>query len=1098
MLKRIAGFLLAVTFVFPLTLAAQETNSSISGIVKTAKGDPLVGATVTATHVPTGTVYRVATRSGGRYNLINLKPGGPYTLVVSFVGFKDETLNDVSLNLGETSTQEFTLNESSSTLTEVVVAGRKAPTSGKGGTETSIGRDKMANLPSVGRGLNDYLKFTPQVKVTGDGGVAFAGQNNRYNSFFIDGANNTDIFGLAASGTNGGQAGVAPISIDAIDQIQVILSPYDAQYGNFTGGAVNAITKSGTNTVTGSAWLYFRNENLTGKNPIATPKPGFPTVLENTKAASFQNKLYGLRVGGPIVKNKLFYFLLAEFQRDERPQPFNFQEYRGNSKQDTIDLVANRLRNTYGYEPGGYIDNPEKVNRESVNAKIDWNINEKNRFTLSYRYNKGLRYNTSSSGSTVINFYNAGYLFPNRTHSLSGELKSNFSGNSDNRLLVTLTDELDDRGPLGQDFPRVIIFDGAGTINAGTENFSAANLLKAKNLSVFDAFKFYRDKHTFTIGTDNEFNDVLNTFIRDNYGTYTWNNAKDFLNNATVRRYQRSFSLLDNTTGDNTKASAQFKTMRVGFFATDEIKANENLTVVLGLRLDRTELLTKPATDPFFNDTAVAKISAYYDLKGAKTGQVMDPRWMISPRIGFTYRLRDEGVTIRGGMGIFAGRVPLVWPGGAYNNTGVSIGGVDLPTNPATVPPPVFNPDPFNQPTAEQLGVNISNARGQVDLVAKDFRLPTVFRSSLAVDKKFGNGWTFTTEAMFTKNIWEIQYENVNILPPIGKSVSPDARNVYSTGTGPTRIPLRPNSTINPYPGNVFLLSNNHGRRGFSYNITFTIDKIFRNGFAFNLNYTYGESMALNEGTSSQNNSQWRFIETVNGRNFMELSRSDFSLGHRINGYISKQFEYAHKNMSTSITFTYNGQSGNPMSYVYRNSPVNDDVFTTNASNDLIYIPTTADLQSAIFLSNTVSGVTYSAQQQKDLLNAYIEGDKYLRNNRGKMAERNGSRLPFQHIIDMKLEQKFRVKVGDRRYELALSYDVFNFTNMLNKDWGRTYFLSNDNFPLIQFAGYVSSSNLTPQYRYTPFAGKPWATSTSLSPGLSARWLSQIGARLTF
>ncbi len=1095
MLKRIAVFLLAVLFVFPLSLSAQETNSSISGFVKTGKGEALVGATVTATHVPTGTVYRTATRTGGRYNLINLKPGGPYTIVVSFVGFNDETLNDINLTLGETSTQEFSLAEKSSTLTEVVVAGRSRPTSGKGGTETSIGRDKMANLPSVGRGLNDFLKFTPQAKVTGDGGVAFAGQNNRYNSFFIDGANNTDIFGLAASGTNGGQAGVAPISIDAIDQIQVILSPYDAQYGNFTGGAVNAITKSGTNQIQGSAWFYFRNENLTGKSPVATAKPGFPGVVERTKAAGFQNKMYGFRVGGPIIKNKLFYFFLAEWQRDQRPQPFNFDEYRGGSNQATIDNIANRLRTVYGYEPGGYIDNPEQVNRESVNAKIDWNINEKNRFAFSYRYNKGLRYNTTSSGPTSITFYNAGYLFPNRTHSFSGELKSNFSGNSDNRLLVTVTDELDDRGPLGQDFPRVIIFDGAGSINAGTENFSAANLLKARNISIFDAFKFYRDRHTFTVGTDNEFNDVLNTFIRDNYGTYTFNNANDFLNNATPRRFQRSFSILDNTTGDNTKASAQFKTVRVGFFFTDEIKVNDNLTFVLGLRADRTELLTKPATDPFFNDTAIAKISQYYDLKGARTGQVMDPKWLVSPRIGFTYRLRDEGVTIRGGMGIFAGRIPLVWPGGAYNNTGVSIGGVDLNPPAAGF---TFNPDPFNQPNAEELGVNIANARGQVDLVAKDFKLPTVFRSSLGVDKRFGDGWTFTTEMLFTKNIWEIQYENVNIMPPIGKALAPDARSVYSTGTGPTRIPLRPNSTINPYPGNVFLLSNNHGRRGFSYSLTFTLDKAFRNGFAFNLNYTYGESVALNEGTSSQNNSQWRFIETVNGRNSMELSRSDFALGHRINGYISKQFEYANKKMVTSITFTYNGQSGNPISYVYRNSPVNDDVFTTNASNDLIYIPTAAELSSSIFLTNTVNGVTYSAQQQKDHLNAYIDGDKYLRNNRGRMAERNGSRLPFTHIIDMKLEQKFRLKVGDRRYELALSYEVYNFTNMLNKDWGRTWFLTNDNFPLIQFAGYVSASNLTPQYRFTPFTGDPWAVSTSLSPGLSARWLSQLGARITF
>lgn len=1091
MLKRIGRLLLAL-LLFPFALTAQETNSSIGGVVKTAKGEALVGATVTATHVPTGTVYRVASRAGGRFNIYNLRPGGPYTIVVSFVGFDDQKKEDIFLNLGEASLQDFVLKDKSTSLTEVVVSTRRTPNSGKGGTETSIGRDKMANLPNVGRGLNDYLRYTPQAKITGDGGVAFAGQNNRYNSFFIDGANNTDIFGLAASGTNGGQAGVAPISIDAIDQIQVILSPYDAQFGNFTGGAVNAITKSGTNQLQGSMWYYYRNEDLTGKSPVALPKPGFPSVVERTKANKFSNKTYGFRLGGPIVKNKLFYFFLAEWQRDTRPQPFNIADYRGSTNTAGLESLATLLRTKYNYEPGGYLDNPEQVNAERVNAKIDWNINDNNRFSLSYRYNNGLRYNTSSSSSTTINFYNNGYLFPNRTHSFSGELKSSFASNANNRLLVTFTDELDDRSPIGQAFPRVSIIDGPGTIVFGTENFSAANLLKAKNWSILDVVKFYKGNHVISVGTDNEFNDVLNTFVRDNFGTYQFNNLNDFVNGATPRRYQRSFSLIDEASGDNTIASAKFKTLRIGFFLTDEIKVSDNFLLTLGIRADRTELLTKPREDEFFNDTAIAKISQYYDLKGARSGQTMDARWMVSPRIGFTYRLPDDGVAVRGGMGIFAGRVPLVWPGGIYNNNGISIGGVDLN------PPAsgfVFNPDPLNQPTAADVGQNISNSRGQIDLVAKDFRLPTVFRTSLAVEKRLGEGWTFTTEAVFTKNIWELEYTNVNILPPIGKSVGADVRTVYSAGSAPTRIPLRSNGA-NPYPGMVYLLSNNRGRRGFSYNITFTLDKAFRNGFAFNANYTYGSSVTNNEGTSSQNNSQWRFMETVNGRNSTELSVSDFDLGHRINAFVSKQFEYANKSLSTTISIVYNGQSGQPFSYVYRNSPVNDQASSEN--NDLIYIPTTAELAGMTFLSNTVGGITYTPQQQKDMLNQYIEGDKYLRKNRGKFAERNGARLPFTHIIDLKLEQKVNVRVGGKRYTFSVTYDVYNFTNMLNKDWGRTWFLSNDNFSLIQFASYASASNLTPQYRYTPFAGKPWGVSTTLNPGYTARWISQLGVRVSF
>lgn len=1091
MLKRIVRLLLAV-LLFPFAMSAQETNSSIGGTVKTAKGEPLVGATVTAVHVPTGTVYRVASRTGGRFNLYNLRPGGPYTITVTFVGFADAKKEDVFLNLGENSVQDFEMKDKTGNLTEVVVAARRAPATGKGGTETSIGRDKMANLPNVGRGLNDYLKYTPQAKITGDGGVAFAGQNNRYNSFFIDGANNTDIFGLAASGTNGGQAGVAPISIDAIDQIQVVLSPYDAQFGNFTGGAVNAITKSGTNQLQGSMWYYYRDQGLTGKSPVALPKTGFPDVVERTRVSSFSNKTYGFNVRGPLIKNKLFYFFLAEWQRDTRPQPFNMADYRGTTNQTGIENLANFIRTTYKYEPGGFLDNPEKVNADRINTKIDWNINDNNRLSFSYRYNKGLRYNTSTSSSTSINFYNNGYLFPNRTNSFSGELKTNFGNNSNNRLLVTYTDELDDRGPIGDPFPRVSIFDGPGTITFGTENFSAANLLKAKNLSIMDMVKFYKGNNIITVGTDNEFNDVLNTFVRDNFGTYTYNNINDFINNATPRRYQRSFSLIDAESGDNTIASAKFKTMRVGFFLTDEIKVSDNFTLILGVRADRTELLTKPKVDKFLNDTGLAKISQYYDLRGARSGQVMDARWMISPRLGFTYRIPDEGIAIRGGLGIFAGRVPLVWPGGIYNNNGVSIGGVDL--NPPTAGF-TFNADPYNQPTAASLGQNISNSRGQIDLVAKDFRVPSVFRTSMAVDKRLGDGWTFTTEATFTKNIWELEYQNVNILPPLGVSVGPDARNVYSAGSAPTRIPLRSNGT-NPYPGMIYLLSNNRGRRGFAWTLTFTLDKAFRNGFAFNANYTYGSSVTNNEGTSSQNNSQWRFMETVNGRNFTQLSVSDFDLGHRINAFVSKQFEYANKSMSTTISLVYNGQSGSPFSYVYRGSPVNDQA--SSESNDLIYIPTVTELNNMTFLTNTVGGVTYTAAQQKEMFNNFIESDKYLKKNRGKYAERNGARLPFTNILDLKLEQKFNVKISGRKYTVSVTYDVYNFTNMLNKDWGRTWFLSNDNFPLINFAGYVSASNLTPQYRYTPFVGKPWGVSTTLNPGYTARWISQLGFRLNF
>jgi len=1077
-------------------LQAQITTSSVSGTVKTAKGDPLVGATVTVTHVPTGTTYSVTTRTGGRFNIYNLNPGGPYTIEVSFVGFDNGKKEEIQLSLGENSVQDFTLADKSTTLTEVVVGARRGtPPAGKGGTEVYIGRDKMANIPTVGRNMSDFLSYTPQAKITGDGGIAIAGQNNRYNSFYIDGALNNDVFGLAASGTNGGQANIPPISVDAIDQFQVIISPYDASIGNFTGGGINAITKSGTNTIKGSVWYIFRNENLAGKSPVAQPKPGVPSVVERTRLNPFNNKNYGFSIGGPLVKNKVFFFLLGEKKDDERPQPFNYSEYRGTSSQKNIDDLANYLRTTYNYDPGGYLDNPEQVKAEWITAKIDWNINNNNKLSISHRYTNGQRYNTTASNSTTINFYNNGYIFPNKSNSTSLELRSNFNKGSNNRLLMTITKVTDDRNPIGQPFPRVSLFDGPGTIVFGTENFSAANLLEQQNVSLFDAYKFYAGKHILTIGTDNEINNSNNVFIRDYFGTYTYNNTADFLNNAKPRRYQRSFSLLDQNEDEyNTKAAAAFKTLKIAFFLNDEIKVTDKFTLNLGLRADRTEFLTKPLEDKFLNDTGLAKISQYYDLKGARSGQIAVPKWSLSPRIGFTYRADEENIVLRGGIGYFTGRIPLVWPGGVYNNNGVSLGGIDL--NPPTASQnPIFRADPLNQYYPADFGISLANSRGQIDMIAKEFRLPKLFRASLGMDKRLGDGWTLTLEGIYSKNINEIDYKNVNIMPPTGTSVAPGARTVYnSTGT-PQRIPMRSDGS-NPYPGQIYLLSNNEGRKGWAYNFTFTIDKAFRNGFAFNANYTYGNSVVLNEGTSSQNNSQWRFMETVNGRNNMVLTTSDFDLGHRINAYVSKQFEYFNKNMATIITFTYNGQSGQPFSYTYRNSPVGDQSATE--TNDLIYVPTQTELATMNFSANTVNGVTYTPDQQKALLNQYIDNDKYLKKRRGNFAERNGARLPFTHIINMSLEQKFRVKVSDRRYEFSIRYDVFNFTNMLNKNWGRTWFMANDNFQLIQFVKYASATNLTPEYRYTPINGTPYNVSTSTEPRLSARWISQISLRLNF
>ncbi len=1076
--------------IFPLFIAlmaisiismSQVTTSSMNGTVKTLSGADLAGASITAIHTPTGTVYSTTTGKGGIYYISNMNPGGPYTLSVSFVGYKALTREGLNLSLGETLNEDFQLLETAENLTEVVVSTKALQTSGKGGTETSIGRDKIANLPTVGRNISDFLRFVPQAKVDAFGGVSIAGQNNRYNSFYIDGAVNNDVFGLSASGTNGGQAGISPISIDAIDQFQVVIAPYDASLGNFTGGGINAITRSGTNNLSGSVYYFFRNEKFSGKTPGVDKSVA-------TKLADFTNRTIGFRVGGAIIKNKMFFFLSGEVQRDKRPQPFDFSTYNGASNQAAIDALANTLKTTYGYDPGGYLDNPETIEANKIAAKIDWNISQKHKLSFSYRYNDGFRNNTSRSSNSTINFFNNGVLFPSTTHSGSLELNSKFNNNVNNKLLITMTSVVDDRGAIGDNFPRVSITDGTGgRIIFGTEEFSTGNYLKQNNIALFDVFKYYKGKHILSIGTDNEISKSTNIFIRQNYGSFVYSDLATFMSGGLAQTYNRTYSLLDpiGTTGDaSVNAAAKFNTLRLGFFVGDEIKVNNRLTVTLGLRADNTKFITTPKTDQFFNDSALSKFAAYHDMKGARSGQITSPKWSLNPRLGFVFKIPEESLVIRGGMGLFTGRVPLVWPGGVYNNNGISLAGITR-SNVA------FRANPAGQYVASDFGITVPVPSGQVDLIAKDFRMNKIFRLSMAVDKQLGKRWKLTIEGIVTKNINEIDYDRVDVLPANLKSVGIDVRDVHSlTGNNAAQIPVRANGS-NPYAGGVYLLSNSTGKKGYSYTFTASIDKSWNNNWAVNANYSFGNSIVINEGTSSQNNSQWRFMETVNGRNKLGLSTSDYDMGHRINAYVAKKFTYLNKKLATTISFVYNGQSGNPYSYVLNRGMIRD--LDNNETNDLIYIPTQTQLASMVFVTNG----TLTPQQQKDNFDAFIESDKYLKKHRGQYAERNGARTPFTHVVDFKLLQDLNLKLGSKTYQLQITYDIFNFTNFISRDAGKQYFVTNDQFTILEMSGYVSATNLTPQYKFT----RPTNNNVyNISDGVfnSSRWSSQLGIRLSF
>ncbi len=1060
------------------------TTANISGSISDQKGESLPGATVRAIHQPSGTEYGTATRSDGRYTIPNARVGGPYTIIVTFVGFDEVKKENIFLNLGQTSNIDVSLAETATELEGVEVTGERDEflNAERTGTSTNIREAQIAALPTVSRSLADFTRVTPQAIVTANQGISIAGANNRYNSIFIDGAVNNDVFGISETGTNGGQANsISPISIDAIEEFQVVLAPFDVRLGGFAGGGINAVTRSGTNTFSGSVYTFYRNQNLAGKTPTDNPE------AERKKLDDFTAQTTGFRLGGPIIKDKLFFFINGEIQRDETPQPFDFSTYSGTATLADIESLSNFLRNEYDYEPGGFLDNAAETKSDKFLVKLDYNLNRVHKLTLRHSYTKGEAYKRSRSASGTINFANNSEFFPSTTNSSAFELNSTFGSTSSNNLIIGYTSVNDDRGAIGSPFPRVTINDGAGKIIFGTEPFSTANLLRTKILTLTDNFTLYRGKHTITIGTHNEYGSFFNAFIGNNYGTYTFTDLNAFLTGGNSTDYERSYSLVDNES-DNTNAAADFKTLQLGIYVQDEYSVNDKLRLTFGVRADVPMYLGDPKEDTYFNETVIPKIEAAgYDLKGASVGTMPSAKVLLSPRIGFNYDVTgDRSIQLRGGIGIFTSRIPYVWPGASYNNNGVLVGAIPGAANPK-VP---FRADPFNQYIGQDVGATVAVPSGDINIFAKDFKFPQILRATAAIDKTLPWGMIGTLEGIYTKTLNNVIYYQYNVAQPTTTLVGKDNRPRYNR-SAPIDATYR------------HILLGDNTNEGYSYNLTAQLQKPFDNGFAASVGYTFGRSKVMNEGTSSQNSSQWRFIENVNGKNRLDLTYSDFDLGSRIVAMVSYRKEYLN-HFATTVSLFYNGQSGSRISYIYRGSLLNDDPQGSTTDADLIYIPRSyatyaeAEANSEIrFLDIPVSSsdatVKVSKEQQWQDLNQFIENDEYLSSRRGEYAERNGARLPFTNVLDLRLLQDFFIMFGKTKHTLQLSFDVFNFTNMLNKDWGRQYFLTNDNFPIIQYVS--TGADNVPNFQFNKPATKNNIDDSGIN---SSRWQAQVGVRYSF
>lgn len=1085
-MKQFLLFVLLMMGTFATSFAQGVTTSSINGRISDSAGEPLAGATVVALHVDSGTKYGAISDFDGYYRLPNMRPGGPYTVTISYVGFNNFERTNVFLQLGDSKKMSADMSAEANALDEVVISVQRNGIidGNRTGTATTISERDLLTLPAASRSIADFVRATPQAQITeGNDGfsVSIAGQNNRYNAVYIDGAVNNDVFGLAGSGTNGGQTGVNPFSVDAIESFQVNIAPFDVRQSGFSGGSISAITRSGTNEWKGSAYSFLRNESLAGETPPDLIGDG----EEAEKLDEFSALTYGLRVGGPIIKDKLFFFLNYERQDDETPQPFNFSNYEGRSSIEDINALQSFLASTYGYDTGGFANNTRTLESDKVTVKLDWNINDNNRISFRHGLVKADNLEARNSGDFNIGFINGSELFESTTNSSALEWNSNFSPKVSNKMVIGYTTVRDDRDPSGSPFPTVDIQDGNGTISFGAEPFSTANLLDQDVFTFNDNLEIYAGKHTFTIGTNVEYSKSKNLFFAFNYGDYTFEDQFDdkgnllstglnqFITGQNADVYQHGYSLVgDGTVGDESAGSAEFTLLQTALYFQDQIQLTDNFQFTYGMRAD-IPFWEDGAVNDDFNNRTIPLLEAFgKDLQGAQVGQGIDASVHLSPRLGFNWDVKDNGKTqIRGGLGVFTSRVPLVWPGGTYNNNGITGG---------------FNFE-FGQPFVADINGQFEDplpgsggTGGNIDLFAKDFKLPQVLKYNIGVDQKLPVwGLIASVDFLYTDVITDIYYENLNLKAPTGSL----------NGIGDNRPTYDRGDEIDDTYGRIMLASNTG--EGSAYNFTVSLRKPFQNGFQGQVSYTRGESEKIFEGTSSQNSSQWRNIQTVNGKNSdIPVSRSDFSVGHRISSNLSYELKW-NENIKTTIGIFYEGAEGAPFSYIYNEGRdlLNDD----SRDNALMYVP--ANQAEITFVDFTDGdGNVVTAAQQWEQFNSFVENDSYLSTRRGRYVERNGDRLAWSHVLDLKFLQDFSITVGGKKHALQASLDIFNFTNLLNSDWGKRRFTTSGNVsPLTTVAG-----GPDPLFTFDASRFEDGVDQLDDQGIQSSRWQMQVGLRYLF
>lgn len=1011
-------FLIAAVMMMISSAMAQVTTSGISGKVtmNDAHGDEVIGASVLAVHVPTGTRYNAITNVKGAFSIQGMRSGGPYTINITYVGMQTKSFENVVLSLGETYHLNVWLKDDEKTLGEIVVKGQRGLNDTRTGAAQSINNARLQELPSITHSVADIARVNPFVKVSEGGAMTIAGSNNRYNAIQIDGAMSNDVFGLTSNGANGGMAGTQAFSLETIDQIQVSIAPFDVRQSGFTGGSINAITKSGTNEFHGSAYTYYQNDNM-----VSDKYKRHNGQLSNPYG-SMTDYTMGGTLGGPIIKNKLFAFI--NFERSNREYDNAYSAVGSQSKVDfgVAQEILNYVKTAaaaQGVNYTGTLGTPKEYTySDKVGIKLDWNINERNHAALRWSFvDAKQNNNTSTASQLVTNDY--AYDFVSKTSSLVFELNSHIGKSMTNEFHTSWTSVRDKRNP-GDPFPMIQISNvGNGTLCIGNERSSMANALDQDIYTLTDNFTLNIGDHAITLGTHDEFYSFGNLFCQDLYGSYIYASVDDFYAGKIDRfRYGQGVESVVGTK----RWIPNFSAGQLGFYIQDKWSPVQNFDLTLGLRADL----------PFMGDTPEenAEFNSFARTQGwdFKTNQKIAVKPMWSPRLGFRWdALKDRSLIVRGGIGVFTGRVPFVWLSNNFSNTGIqqmsystfNTSGItpQYDANNAVSADPTLNP---TAPAQKSQTINLFN---------KNFKFAQQLRVDLAVDyidPFVGINWTL--EGIYSKTLNDMIVRNLDVTAT-GKTFAEQ----YGLSIGDKR-PMYETSTI-PYSG-IYVLDN--VSKGYSYNLSVKAEKSFQCGLDLMASYTYGKSKTVNNGSSSVAASNWNYNYTHGNPNEPELANSNFNVPHQVMVSLyhhikwNKDIKETYNNVTT-IGLVYAGNSGSPFN-VYVNGDVNGD----NGYNDLLYIPTDAEIDNMLAAGMFNATSAYTAEAQAANLKQWLANEYYLQDHRGEYYERNAANEKWENRLDFHIDHKFGFKWGSDIKYFQVGLDIINFTNLLNKNWGAT------------------------------------------------------------